>query len=165
MLKPQILDALNKQIQHEFSNSFVYLAMAAYFEDEAYNGFGAYFRKQANEEHQHGMRIYDFVLDCNEKPSLAAIEAPGAEFSAPIDALKLARDLERKTSGMIHAAYALAVKENDLPTQNMLQWFIKEQVEEEKWSEEFVITGEKIGPHAGAWYMFDHRVGKLAKPE
>jgi ferritin len=49
MLKPQVLDALNKQIQHEFSNSYAYLAVAAYFEDQVYSGFAAYFRKQAGE--------------------------------------------------------------------------------------------------------------------
>jgi len=165
MLKQSVLEALNKQIQHEFSNSLAYLAAAAYFEDQVYPGFAAYFRKQAGEEHGHAMKIYEHVLDCNAKPTLGAIEASKADFPTPLDALKFVHALERKTTAMIHALYELAVKENDLPTRGMLEWFVKEQVEEEKWTEEFVTTGERVGTHTGAWYMFDHHVSKKAKGE
>jgi ferritin len=165
MLKQSVLDALNKQIQHEFSNSYAYLAVAAYFEDQVYSGFAAYFRKQAKEEHEHGMKIYEHVLDLSAKPTLAAIEAPKADFAAPLDALKFVHALERKTTSLINALYELAAKENDLPTRGLMEWFVKEQVEEEKWSDEFVTTGERVGTHTGAWYMFDHHVSKKAKGE
>ncbi len=165
MLKQTVLDALNKQIQHEFSNSYAYLAVAAYFEDQVYDGFAAYFRKQAEEEHEHGMKIFQHVLDLSAKPTLGAIEAPKGDFKGPLEALKFVHGLERKTTGLINGLYELATKENDLPTRGLMEWFVKEQVEEEKWSDEFVTLGERIGDSPGRWYMLDHRVAKRAKGE
>jgi len=163
MLKPQVLAALNKQIQHELTASYTYLGLSVFFEQEVLKGFAAYFRKQAEEERGHAMKILGYVEDSNAKAELAAIPAAKASFKSPLDALKAARDFEKDTTASIIAVYAVAVKENDLATQNMLQWFIKEQVEEEKWTEEFVATGEKLGTHTGAWYMFDHHVSKLVE--
>lgn len=165
MLKPQVLAALNKQIQLELTASYDYLAMSTYFDREVLKGLAAYFRKQSDEERDHAMRILDYIQDSNEQPTLGPVNAPRAEFASALDALKHARDTERANTASIHALYNLAVKEGDLPTQTMLQWFIKEQVEEEKWTEEFVLMAEKIGPHPGALFMFDHRVSKLVSKE
>ncbi|MGE5610693.1 MAG: ferritin [Bacillota bacterium] len=165
MLKPQVLAALNRQIQLELTASYDYLAMSAYFDREVLKGFAGYFRKQSEEERDHAMRIFEYIQDSNERVALGPINAPKAEFTSALDAFKHARDTERANTASIHALYTLAVKENDLPTQTMLQWFINEQVEEEKWTEEFVTMAEKIGPHTGALFMFDHRVSKRADKE
>ena len=163
MLKPKVLDALNRQIQHELTAAHNYLAMSVWFDNELLKGFAAYMKKQAAEEQEHAMKILEYVQEQNEMPQLLAIAAPRTTFEAVADACKHARDLEKSNTAAINACYEAAVKENDLATQQMLQWFISEQVEEENWTEEFVAMADKIGNHTGALFMWDHRVGKLAE--
>ena len=163
MLKPNVQAALNKQIQHEMTAQHNYLALSVWFEQELLKGFAAYMKKQSSEENSHAMKILDYVQDANGKVTLGAIDAPKTQFASPLEAVKHARDLEKKNSAMIHECYHLAVQEKDLATQQMLLWFIEEQVEEEKWTEEFVTMLEKIEGHVGSLFMFDHRVSKLAE--
>jgi len=165
MLKKEVLTGLSKQIQHELTAEYAYLAISVWFERQALNGFADYFLKQAAEEHAHAMRILRYVQDRGGEAKLGPIEAPRQEFASALDALKHAQALERGNTAAINALYAIAVKADDLATQNHLQWFLKEQVEEEQWTDEFVAIAEKIDTNVGALFMFDHRVGKKAREE
>lgn len=160
MLSNTLQQALNDQIRKEFHSSYLYLSMAAYFEAENLPGMAHWMRLQADEEREHAMKIYDFVLDRGGRVTLQAIEAPPADFSSPLAVFEAAYGHEQKVTKSIHDLYALAVKEGDYPTQVMLQWFIDEQVEEEKNASLVVAQLRMIGDSAAALLMLDQQLGQ-----
>lgn len=160
MLKSEVLAALNKQIQHELSNYYAYRAMSVWFEQEVLKGFAAHYKTQGDEETGHAERFITHVQDMGGDVVLGAIGAPKMKFASPLDAAKAAQKLERVTTGMINDLYAVAVKANDLATQHALQWFINEQIEEEKTADEIVKLLEKAADSVGAIYQIDHHMGK-----
>lgn len=165
MLKKEVLAGLNKQIQQELTASYGYLALSLYFDHLVLKGFSAYFRKQMAEEQSHAMKLLEYVQDSNEQVTLGPINPPTATWNTVLDAVKFAREAERNNTATIHALYQTALAAGDLASQNQLQWFIAEQVEEEKWAEEFVALVEKVGAHPGGLYMLDHHVSKRAEKE
>lgn len=152
--------ALNDQVNKEFVASYLYLSMAAYFAEKNYNGFAKWMRMQAVEEAKHAMKIFDFVEDRGGRVTLEAIDRPPPDFPSAVAVFELARDHEAKVSAGIHTLYELAATEKDWATQAMLQWFITEQVEEEKTSSEIVETLKMIDKNASGLYMFDHELGQ-----
>lgn len=132
MLSKKLEDALNEQIKNELYSAYLYLAMAAQCEAQNLSGFAHWLKVQAKEEISHGMKIYDFVNDRGGRVILKAIEQPPVEFGTPLDMFKKVLEHEQKVTSMINQLYELAKEENDYPAQVMLQWFIDEQVEEEK---------------------------------
>src|SRR5512137_1550761 len=124
MLKQSILDALNKQIAQELAASYGYLSLANWFEVQVLEGFKGYFLKQMEEERGHAMKLLEYVQDQNGLVKLEPIPAPKQEFRSILEAVQCAREAERNNTASINAAYALAVKENDLPTQRTLDWFV-----------------------------------------
>jgi ferritin len=150
---------LNEQIQKEFGASYLYLSMAAYFAEKNLNGFARWMRMQGLEEAKHAMRIFDFVEDRGGRVTLEAIDRPPPDYPSPLGAFEHARDHEAKVSSGIHTLYELAATEKDYASQAMLQWFITEQVEEEKTSNEIVETLRMIGDNSSGLYMFDKELG------
>lgn len=132
LMNEKVLKALNEQIKHEFYSSFLYLSMASYMENIPLDGFGKWFRKQAAEEHEHGMKIYNYIIDRNCYAELQAIDKPPFKFKSIEDAFQQALEHEKKVTHLIHSLYELANKEKDYATAIFLQWYITEQVEEEK---------------------------------
>lgn len=131
-MKEVIYKALNDQIRHELFSSHLYLSIASYFENIPLEGFYKWFRKQADEEHEHAMKIYDYLLDRNLHVHMQAIERPPVEFKSIEECFQLALEHEKKVTHWIHQLYELAWTEGDHATHVFLQWFITEQVEEEK---------------------------------
>ncbi len=156
----QMQKALNDQIGKEFGASYLYLAMAAYFTEKNFNGFARWMRMQAVEETSHGMKIFQYVEDRGGRVTLGAIDCPPADFPSPIAVFEVARDHETMVSAGINQLYELAAAEKDWATQATLQWFITEQVEEEKASSEIVDTLRMIGDNASGLYMFDKELGQ-----
>ena len=156
---------LNKQLIKEFDAEIVYLGMSIHFEKELFKGFAAWFRKQAGEERAHATKIVDYMLDRGGNPELPALSAPKVVYSTPLDAFRAALGHERTNTSGIYECLATAQKVNDPATVEMLQWFVKEQVEEEKWADEYAQMVERIKGSIGGMYQFDHRVGKAAKGE
>lgn len=152
--------ALNGQIRKEFGASYLYLSMAAYFAEKNLNGFAKWMRMQAMEEAKHAMKIFDFVEDRGGRVTLEGIDRPPPDFPSPIVVLEMARDHEAKVSAGIFELFELAGGEKDWATQAMLQWFITEQVEEEKTSSQIVDTLKMIGDNASGLYMFDKELGR-----
>lgn len=157
MLSKTIQDALNDQIQKEFASSYLYLAMAAYCETQNLPGMAKWLKVQAEEERGHAMRIFEYVNDRGGTVILKAIEQPPAEFGTPVEVFEKVLAHEQKVTASINDLYALAVKENDYATQVMLQWFITEQVEEEKTASDIVALLKLAGEHV---VVLDHRLGK-----
>ena len=131
-MNEHIFKALNEQIKMEFYSSFLYLSMASYFENIPLDGFGKWFRKQAEEEHEHGMKIFNYIIDRNMHVDLQAIGKPTVKFNSIEEIFALALEHEQKVTKSIYQIYELAQKEKDHATAVFLQWFITEQVEEEK---------------------------------
>ena len=150
MLSPKLQAALNDQINTELGSAYTYLAMAAHFEASNLPGSAAWMRRQASEEVTHAMKIFDFVNDRDGRVVLKAIPAPPLKQ-------------EREVSARIHALYARAGQEKDYATQTMLQWFVAEQVEEEKTARTILEQATKIGSSSAAIFFLDRHLGKDAE--
>jgi len=162
MLKKAVEEALNKQINAELYSAYLYLAMSAYCESVNLPGFAHWMRLQYQEEIAHAMRLFDYVNDRGGRVILEAIDQPPAEFQSPLEMMKQTLEHERKVTASINRLYELALKENDYATQNHLQWFITEQVEEEKSSADIVEQLKRIGEQSTALLMLDQQLGARA---
>jgi ferritin len=159
MLKEPVENALNDQINAEFQAEYLYLSMAAYFEEEGLPGFAAWMRAQAAEERSHAMRIYDYVIERDGRVTLDAIDAPQADWESPQAAFKAAYEHEVKVTGLIDDLVALARAENDNATENMLQWFVAEQVEEEATAQDILDKLGHVGDDGPGLLMIDQELG------
>lgn len=165
MIGKAMQEAINEQINKEFFSSYLYLSMAAYFEDKNLMGFGHWMRLQADEEREHAMKFYDFVLDRGGRVQLKALDAPATEWKSNLEVAEQVAEHEGKVTASIHDLYELALKEKDYPAQVMLQWFISEQVEEEKNAAELVAKLKLIEERGTAVLMLDHRLEKRGGSE
>ncbi len=163
MIPQTVLKALNQQIQKELFSAYYYLSMSAHFQSANLAGFSHWMRKQYEEETGHAMKIFDFIGERGGRVALEAIEKPEGAFKAPVDVINLVLEHEKKVTASINALYELAVKEKDYPTQIMLEWFIKEQVEEERSVEEILNMLKMIGDAPAGLVMFDRQLASRGK--
>jgi ferritin len=159
-MNEKIYKALNEQIKHELYSSYLYLSMASYFENIPLEGFYKWFRKQAEEEHEHAMKIYDYILDRNVPVDLQAIDKPLTKFASIEEIFKLALEHEQKVTKWIYQIYELAVQEKDHATHVFLQWFITEQVEEEKNAQDNLDQIQFAGDDKAAILVLDQNFTK-----
>ncbi len=160
MIGKAMQDAINDQIQKELYSSYLYLSMAAYFEDKNLTGFARWMHIQEGEEREHAMKLYKHLVERGGRVNLKAIEAPAADWKTSLELFKEVAVHEAKVTASINALYELAVKDKDYPAQVLLQWFISEQVEEEKNAAEVVADLQLIDSHGTAVLMLDHTLGK-----
>lgn len=160
MIGKAMQDAMNEQINKELFSSYLYLSMAAWFEDRNLPGFTNWMRIQADEEREHAMKFYDFVLERGGRVFLKAIDAPKTDWSSALEVAEEVAAHEGKVTTSIYSLYELAQKEKDYPAQVMLQWFIAEQVEEENNAAELVANLKLIEERGTAVLMLDHRLSK-----
>lgn len=132
MLDPQIEQALNKQINLEFSASYIYLGMALYMDAEHLPGFAAWMVAQSDEERTHARRLLRYMLDRNGNVELNSISKPKVEYASIKEVFEASLEQEKNNTQSINALYALASQLDDYATQAHLKWFLDEQVEEEK---------------------------------
>jgi ferritin len=165
MLGETIQDAMNQQIKNELYSAYQYLAMAAYCESVNLSGFAHWMRTQSQEETQHAMKFYDFILDRNGRVVLQAIEGPLIEFGSPLEVFEQALEQEQKVTAMINDLYGLAVKESDYASQAFLQWFVTEQVEEEKNAGDVAETLKMVGDKSEMLFLLDRELGQRGKSE
>jgi len=156
-------DAFNEQINKELYSSYLYLSMAAHFESVNLPGFAKWMQVQAAEEREHGMKFFQHLADRGGKVQLKAIAAPQTDWKTSLEAFKQVQEHEAAVTASIYALYELALKEKDYPAQVMLQWFIDEQVEEEKNAADIVQQLELIEAKGTAVLMLDHQLAKRGK--
>ena len=130
ILKPAVVDAMNKQIQSEFAASAQYIAIAVYFDDMSLPELANFFFRQSEEEREHAMKFVHFLLETGEKPIIPGLPDMVNEFSSPADAVQFALDQEIEVTNQINNIMAIAKKDDDFSSQTFLQWFVTEQVEE-----------------------------------
>jgi ferritin len=156
---------INDQIAHEFHAAYVYLAIAAHFEAESYEGFAKWMRMQAKEETGHAMRLFEYMVERGERIELNEIGKPTREYGSPVEAFRTALKHEQKVTSQINAIYEAAQEHSDYPTQIMLQWFIQEQVEEESSTGTAVERLEMAGDNRAALMMLDAQFGSRSTAE
>jgi ferritin len=154
-----VLRAINTQINSEFQAWYQYLAMAAFFEREKFTGAAKWLKLQSVEEYQHGMKLFDFVLARNGAVELAAIEQPTIEFDTFGDVFERVLENEERVTAQINDLYELAFRSKAFAEMTELQWFLTEQVEEEKTAREIVARFRLVGDDAGSLLDLDRELG------
>ncbi|MBN2425392.1 MAG: ferritin [Calditrichaceae bacterium] len=160
MLSKKMETAINNQINAELYSAYFYLNMSAYCEEKSLPGFANWLNLQAQEEYAHAMKFYNYLHDRDGKVILDQIDKPKSGFKNILDVFEQVLEHEKKVTAMINNLYTLAVKENDYPSQVMLQWFIGEQVEEEKTAKEIVDQLKWVGDKSTALFMLDQKFGR-----
>jgi ferritin len=160
MISDAMQKAINDQINREFYSSYLYLSMAAHFENSNLPGLAKWMHVQADEERSHGMKLFEHLVDRGGRVMLAPIAGPETSWSTNLGVFQQVQRHEAEVTASINALYELALKEKDYPAQVMLQWFISEQVEEEKNAADTVQQLELIDAHGTAVLMLDHQLGK-----
>jgi len=164
-LSAKIQAAMNEQMRHEFGAYYLYLAMSAWFSARNFTGFASWMRFQSAEEAKHAMKFFDYIDDRNGEVILEGIDKPKTPWKTVLQVFEAARAHEAKVSTGIHKLISLATAEKDYASQAMLQWFITEQVEEEKTSTQIVETVRIIGDSASGLLMYDRELGTRNRAE
>ena len=158
-MNQKLLDEMNLQINKEIYSGYLYLSMAAHFSQSNLGGFSHWMKLQAKEELDHAMKFYDFLNELGEKVELQAIAQPEANFGSPIKVFEQVLEHEIFVTTRINLLYEIAIEEKDYRTQVFLQWFINEQVEEEKHATEILETLKLGGESGSALIMMDKALG------
>lgn len=153
-----IQQALNEQLKLELTASHAYLAMSAYAESRSLAGCAHWMRAQSEEERLHALKIFDFIHDRDGQARLAALPEPAGSFGSVLEMFEAALAHERKVTASINRIYSLAVQENDYPTQVLFQWFINEQVEEEKQLTQIIDQLRLVGAEGVGLFMIDREL-------
>jgi ferritin len=163
MLSKAMQDAINEQIKNELYSAYLYLSMSSYCESINLPGFAHWMRVQHREEAGHAMKFYHYVFDRGGRVIFQAIDKPPSEFKSVQEVFKETLEHERKVTAMIGNLCALAAKENDYATTEMLQWFVKEQVEEEKSAGQILEQLKMLGDKGAGLIMLDRHLASRGK--
>lgn len=162
MISKKLETALNEQINRELYSAYLYLGIAAHFESEGLKGFAGWMKKQAGEEQEHAMKIYNYLFAVDGKPILTAIQAVETQYAkTPEQIMQHILKHEESVTASINSLYELAFAEHDYKTQNFLQWFIAEQVEEEDTVRDILAKFKYAEGHTGLLFL-DKELGKRA---
>lgn len=160
MISAKMQETLNNQINSEFYSAYLYLSMAAYFKSTNLDGFANWMRVQSQEELIHAMKMYDHVLERDGRVALQPLKGPETEWSSPLAAFQAAYKHEQSVTAMINKLVDMAVQEKDHATNNFLQWFVSEQVEEEASANEVVQKLKLMKDAPGGLFMLDRELGQ-----
>ena len=159
MLTKQVSDLLNNQINKELFSSYLYLEISNYYADQGLNGFSSWFKVQAQEEMAHAMLFLQYLQNNGEKITLSGIDAPNTSFEDLEQPIILTKKHEHFVTELINTIYHAAYESKDFRTMQFLDWFIKEQGEEEKNCDDLIKKFELFGKDAKALYMLDTELG------
>lgn len=160
MFNKKLEQAVNEQIKNELYSGYLYLAMAAQCEATNLKGFANWLKVQAKEELGHAMKLYDFVNDRGGRVIFESLEKPPTEYKSLQEMFEAVLKHEQKVTELINKLYEMARTENDYPLQVHLQWFIDEQVEEEKNASEILAYLKLIGEKGQGIFMLDKIMGE-----
>jgi len=163
MISKTLQEGINAQINKEFYSAYLYLGMAAWFENKNLGGFAQWLKVQEGEERSHAMKFYDHLVARGGKVELKTITAPMARWETNLAVFREVYAHEVAVTASINKLYELAINEKDYASQILIQWFISEQVEEEKHAAEIVAQLELIEERGTAVLMLDHQLAKRGK--
>ncbi len=164
MLKPKMEEALNKQINEEMYSSYLYLSMSAYFESVSLTGFASWMKIQSAEEYAHAMKIYTYIIQKGGRAKLSAIAEPKQSWDTPLNVFEDTLKHEQHITACIDELVNLALELKDHATNNFLQWFVTEQVEEEANATKIIDDLKMIGNNNHGIFLLDRELGQRATP-
>ena len=150
MINKNVAKLINEQINKEMYSAYLYLDFANYFEDENLDGFASWYMVQAQEEMEHALKFRKYLYDNDESVTLTEIAKPNKKLTSPKAVLEEGYKHEMYVSGLINNIYAEALKAKEFKTMNFLNWYVNEQVEEEKNAKDLIrkfeiFAGDKKG--------------------
>ena len=158
MMNAKVHELLNQQINKEFYSAYLYLDFSNYFEDVGLDGFASWYKIQAQEERDHAMLFYQYLQNENQKVTLEAIEKPYKEITCHMDVLKAGLAHEEYVTSLINDIYAVAYEAKDFRTMQFLDWFVKEQGEEETNANDLITKMELFGSDPKSLYMLNQEL-------
>jgi ferritin len=159
MLNKKVQDVINKQINAELSASYSYLAMSAWCDSANFTGAAKWFRMQSQEEYAHAMRLFDFVLARGGQVTLAELKAPRGSYKSLTEVFETAYAQEQTVTGQINNLYDVAFQAKAFDAVVQAEWFVNEQVEEEKTMREIVAQLHMIDDDPPSLLDFDRELG------
>jgi len=153
MLDKKVATLLNEQIMQELYSAYLYLDMADYYGDKGLEGFENWFYIQAQEERDHAMLFRKYLLNNGEKVTLLPIKAPEENYTGHDVPLKRALEHEKVVTGLINTIYDAALTVKDFRTMEFLNWFVKEQMEEEKNADTNITKYELVKDGSGLYVL------------
>jgi ferritin len=163
-LNPKLAKLLNEQINNEMSSSYIYLAMAAWFEQTPYTGFAGWMFNQSREETMHALKFYQYVVDRDAAVVLQPIAKPKADFKNPIDVFETSLKQEQKVTQQINELFEVAEQVKDHASKNLLLWFLNEQMEEEKTVRDMLDRLKLAGNDPASLLVLDREAGMRKPP-
>lgn len=165
MMSETISKAINEQIHAELSASYSYLAMSAHCDRNNFSGAAKWLRLQSQEEYTHAMKLLDFMLARHAKVVLAELPRPKTDYTSLLDVFETSFAQEQTVSAQIGGLYELAFKEKAYPAVVQLEWFLTEQVEEEKSCREIVAKLKMVGNDPASLLEIDRELGsRVSEP-
>ena len=158
MLNPKVHQLLNEQINKEFFSAYLYLEFSNYFKEQGLDGFANWYMIQASEERDHAMLFYQYLQNNNAEVTLMAIDNPTREFSSHMDVLRAGLAHEEYVTSLIHDIYAEAYAVKDFRTMQFLDWFVKEQGEEETNANDMITKMDLFGSDPKSLYMLNQEL-------
>ena len=155
MVSKKVKDLLNNQVNAEFYSAYLYLDFSNYYKGKGLDGYANWYMIQAQEERDHAMLFIKYLQQQGETVELEAIDKPDKEYKAFIDPLKMGAEHERVVTNLINTIYAAAYEEHDFRTMQFLDWFVKEQAEEEDNADDNVTKFELFGSDSKSLYELD----------
>jgi ferritin len=159
LIAQSIEDAMNDQLNFELRSAYNYLAMSAYCEAESLPGFAHWLRTQSREEVDHAMKFYTFIVDRGGRVKMQDLGTPAEDFKSLLEIFEQSLDNERAVTRAINELYTLTTKEQDYASQAFLNWFVTEQVEEEKTVEAIIDDLQRVGSSGEGLYLIDKDLG------
>lgn len=159
MISQRMNDALNVQLKHEMYSSNLYLSMVAYFEEQGLTGFANWMRIQVQEENAHAMGMFDYIVARDGKVVVDAIDKPPFEWNSPLDCFEAVYKHEQLVTSLINDLTGVAEEEKDRAAMSFLQWYIKEQVEEEANCSQICARLRLVGSDCNALLLLDQELG------
>ena len=154
-----VASLINEQINKELFSAYLYIDIANFYADAGLSGFENWFFVQAQEERDHAMLFRTYMLNNDEKITLTAVDAPGQTYADYMAPLKLTLSHEKTVTASINNIFAVAYQEKDFRAMQFLDWFIKEQGEEEKNATDLIRKYELFGSDSKGLYLLDQELG------
>lgn len=159
MLKEKMEAALNEQINREMFSAYLYMSMSAYADRQGLKGISKWFMVQYHEEMVHAMKMFEYIADQGGTVILKTLAKPDYEFGSALNLFEKALEHEKFITGSINDIADLAISEKDYASKTFLDWYITEQIEEEKNNVDIIQTLKMIGENTGALYLYDKELG------
>ena len=155
MLDSKVAKLLNEQINKELYSAYLYLDFSIFYDDKGLDGFANWYMIQAQEERDHAMLILQYLQNNGVKVTLEAVAKPNKEFKELIEPLKAGLEHEMYVTSLINDIYEAAYNVKDFRTMQFLDWFVKEQGEEEKTADDMIKKMELFGNDSKGLYSLD----------